>query len=146
MSLTIIIIISLRTMSVSEHIGQRTRKIEHIRFCRSPLAAMHIPSCQSNQRERAPAEASLFSDEGSPIPRIQRGPLIEASFKSPDKRHEITIRLSLQARPARVPQAVARITRDEHLPSHRELIRMAGVEVYARDEIGQVARHSRKVK
>ena len=107
---------------------------------------MHIPSCQSNQRERAPAAASLFSDEGSPIPRIQCGPLIEVSFKSPDERHEVTIRLRLQARPARVPQAVAGVTRDEHLPSHRELIRMAGVEVYARDEIGHVARHSRKVK
>ena len=82
----------------------------------------------------------------TPIPRIQRVPRRKLPLQPPNKRHDIRIRLRLQARPPIIPQTVSRIARHKHLTVHLELVRVIRKYPGPLDDIGDVASHLGKVE
>jgi len=81
-----------------------------------------------------------------PIPRIESRPIIKTILKTPNERHNVPIRLSLQTRPTPVTQTVTRETWYEHPAVDGKLAGMTRKLSDAGDDVVQVTSHLGEVE
>jgi hypothetical protein len=115
---------------------------QYSQFLESFPEAMRIPSCWHFQKKKAQIKM-VFN---IPIPRIESRPIIKTILKTPNERHNIPIRLSLQTRPTPITQTVAGETRYEHPAVDGKLAGMTRKLSDAGDDVVQVTGHLGEVE
>jgi len=99
-----------------------------------------------NERSENRTSCKQRIQVNEPIPRIERGPIIELAFNTPNERHKICIRCIFNLLPSRITQTVARKARNEDFSIHFELSGVSSILSNATDDGVLIARHRGEIE